>query len=41
MANLVGMPAPAFELSDPRGTVYRLEDFRGNWLLLDFHRHLG
>ena len=26
---------------DPRGTVHRLEDFRRQWLLMVFHRHLG
>ncbi len=30
-----------FELSDANGKVHTLEDYRGRWLLLVFHRHLG
>ena len=41
MSNLVGKPAPQFTLYDADGTPHQLEDFRGKWLLLDFHRHLG
>jgi len=36
-----GAPAAPFALPDAAGTVHRLEDFRGRWLLLVFHRHLG
>ncbi|MGE0623167.1 MAG: hypothetical protein AB7O54_11155 [Pseudomonadales bacterium] len=36
-----GKRAVAFELSDAAGDRHRLEDFRGRWLLLVFHRHLG
>ncbi len=37
----VGQPAVPFALEDAEGRVHRLEDFRGRWLLLVFHRHLG
>ena len=37
----VGSPAAGFALEDPRGTVHRLEDFRRQWLMMVFHRHLG
>jgi peroxiredoxin len=36
----VGSPAAAFELEDTAGTVHRLEQYRGHWLLMVFHRHL-
>ncbi len=39
--NLVGKPAVPFELPDIDGRIHRLEDDRGHWLLLVFHRHLG
>ncbi len=32
----VGAPAPAFVLQDRHGQTFRLEDFRGQWLYLDF-----
>ena len=34
-------PAADFALPDTAGHIYRLEDFRGEWLLLVFHRHLA
>ena len=37
----VGGPAAAFALPDTTGRVHRLEDYKGHWLLLVFHRHLG
>ena len=37
----VGDPAIEFELPDSAGKVQRLVDFRGHWLLMVFHRHLG
>ncbi|MCB9919603.1 MAG: hypothetical protein H6832_14465 [Planctomycetes bacterium] len=37
----VGSAAEPFALTDVGGTVHRLEEFRGQWLLLVFHRHLG
>jgi peroxiredoxin len=37
----VGLPAIAFALEDTAGTVHRLEQFRGRWLLMVLHRHLG
>jgi peroxiredoxin len=41
MQSLVGKPAIRFELPDAYGNIHRLEDDRGHWLLLVFHRHLG
>ena len=41
MKSHVGSPAVAFALEDTVGTVHRLEQFRGRWLLMVFHRHLG
>ncbi len=41
MDNLTGRPAIAFSLHDSHGAIHRLEDFRGSWLLMVFHRHLG
>ena len=37
----VGGPAVPFALPDEEGRLHRLEDYRGHWLLLVFHRHLG
>jgi peroxiredoxin len=36
-----GRPAIPFELLDAEGRTHRLGDYRGHWLLLVFHRHLG
>lgn len=41
MNDLVGRPAPRFELEDISGRRHRLEDLRGDWVLLVFHRHLA
>lgn len=41
VSGLTGRPAPSFALGDAEGRVWRLEEFRGSWLLLVFHRHLG
>jgi len=41
MKSLTGQPAVPFTLSDSAGHTHRLEDYRGCWLLLMFHRHLG
>ena len=41
MKDQIGSPAVAFALEDTAGTVHRLEPFRGRWLLMVFHRHLG
>ncbi len=41
MSDLTHKPAVAFELLDLGGKCYRLDDFRGHWLLLVFHRHFG
>ena len=38
--NVVGSPAVAFALEDTTGTVRRLEQYHGHWLLMVFHRHL-
>lgn len=37
----VGSSAVEFSLEDTAGTVHRLEDYRHQWLLMVFHRHLG
>ena len=39
--DLTGKPAIPFSLPDSTGQTHRLEDYRGQWLLLVFHRHLG
>jgi len=39
--DLTGMPAVPFVLRDSEGRIHRLETYRGNWLLMVFHRHLG
>jgi peroxiredoxin len=36
----LGGPAPPFALKDTTGTLHRLEEYAGQWLLLIFHRHL-
>jgi peroxiredoxin len=40
MKSKVGLPAVPFTLEDTAGTVHRLEQYRGHWLLMVFHRHL-
>ncbi len=37
----IGSPAVDFALEDTGGRVHRLEDYRRQWLLMVFHRHLG
>jgi peroxiredoxin len=41
MLTRTGKPAAPFTLSDVRGRPHHLGDYRGRWLLLVFHRHLG
>jgi len=41
MGDLTGKPAVPFLLCDIEGRSHRLDDSRGGWLLLVFHRHLG
>lgn len=41
MKNLSGQPALPFALDDSAGCRHTLGDYRGHWLLLVFHRHLG
>lgn len=41
MTSKVGSPAVPFALADTAGSLHRLEQYRGRWLLLVFHRHLG
>ena len=41
MHSLVGYPAIPFEMIDASGKSHRLDDYRGGWLLMVFHRHLG
>ena len=37
----IGAPAVDFALEDTRGVIHRLDQYRGRWLLMVFHRHLG
>lgn len=37
----VGRQSPRFALFDTEGQRHSSEDYRGHWLLLVFHRHLG
>lgn len=39
--DLIGKSAPPFVLQDNNGGIHRLETYRGGWLLMVFHRHLG
>jgi peroxiredoxin len=39
--DLTGISAPPFELQDSNGRIHRPESYRGSWLLMVFHRHLG
>ncbi len=41
MSTYLGHSAADFDLRDSDGRVHRLADYRGRWLLLVFHRHLG
>jgi peroxiredoxin len=41
MASRTGLPAEPFDLPDVHGRRWRLEDYRGRYLLLVFHRHLS
>jgi len=41
MNNLTGKPAFSFNLPDTNGATHQLADYRGSWLLMMFHRHLG
>ena len=39
--NLTGKPAVDFNLKDSEGHSHHLKDYKGNWLLMVFNRHLG
>lgn len=39
--DLTGKPAVEFALPDSQGKMHHLADYKGSWLLLVFHRHLG
>ena len=41
MTLLTDRPAIPFTLPDSTGRIHQLQDYRGNWLLMVFHRHLG
>lgn len=41
MKDLTNKPALPFTLQDSAGHAHHLGDYRGHWLLLVFHRHLG
>jgi len=38
---LINQPAVVFAVQDAAGRTCRLSDYRGSWLLMVFHRHLG
>lgn len=39
--NMVGQEAGHLALTDKQGVQVHLSDFRGAWLWMIFHRHLG
>jgi peroxiredoxin len=41
MSDLTGTHAIPFRLRDSTGQSHSLEEYRGSWLLMVFHRHLG
>jgi len=41
MSDLIGKPAISFRLRDSNGRIHTIEEYRGSWLLMVFHRHLG
>jgi hypothetical protein len=41
MNDMTGKSAVAFNLRDTSGELHQLADYRGSWLLMVFHRHLG
>jgi peroxiredoxin len=41
LGNRTGEKAFAFTLKDEDGRETRLDDFKGSWLLMVFHRHLA
>jgi len=36
-ASKVGAPAPAFKATDSKGKVHNLSDFKGKWVVLEWH----
>ena len=41
VSDLTGKPAIPFRLRGIDGRVHTLEEYRGGWLLMVFHRHFG
>jgi peroxiredoxin len=41
LGNRTGERAMPFTLKDENGGEIRLDDFKGSWLLMVFHRHLA
>jgi peroxiredoxin len=41
MTTLFKKTAIPFSLADSSGRIHNLEEYRGSWLLMVFHRHLG
>lgn len=41
MKKLTGGAAVPFKLLDSYGKQHYLDDYKGSWLLMVFHRHLG
>ena len=41
MTDLTGKPAKTFSIHDSNGNLQSQEAYKGSWLLMVFHRHLG
>ena len=41
MSNLTGKAAINFSIMDSNGTRHTQKEYKGIWLLMVFHRHLG
>lgn len=41
MSALTGKPAKHFSIHDSNGILHSQIDYKGSWLLMVFHRHLG
>jgi peroxiredoxin len=41
MRKYIGNPAVPFKRLDADGRTILLDDYKGTWLLMVFHRHLG
>lgn len=41
MTDLTGKLAKPFSIHDSNGNLHSQEEYKGSWLLMVFHRHLG